>query len=572
MQRFQYTYLLHLLWLVIPLVGLVLFYFKWQKKIENQNFASSLLSQILPFRSLMQERVKLILFFLSVIFLIIAIANPQIGVKAEKIKGQGIDIMILLDVSNSMLAEDIQPNRITRSKYFISKFLDKLQHDRAGLILFAGSSYLQVPLTIDFTSIKMSLPIVDPVHFPSQGTNIGEAVNMAGQTLGLTESKSKAIVIITDGEDHDQEADAAIEAAKKNGIKVIAIGVGEESGAPIPIGNGEYKRDENGNVVMTAFNRKVLENLASIGGGSFYHLGQQGSIEEDLVAELNKMEGKDFEEFDFSAFNSYFYWFALVALILLFIEFVIPSIRIKQFFKNIASIALLLTLHFSAVAQKEEKGESMKNARTFIRKGNASYQNNNFEKAELNYRKAIALNAKSKAANFNLGNTLYNQQKFQESIDFYDKCVEKGEDKLAKARVYHNMGNAYFQANQLTEAIQAYENALKLHPGDLDTKFNLAMAKKQQKNKGGGGQNNQKQNQDKKDKKDNKDENKGGGGSPKPQEKPEDPKPEKLDGKSMTKEQAQRLLEALKNQEQNTQNKMEAKKPKPETKKGEKDW
>ena len=568
MQRFQHTYLLHLFWLLIPLAGLVIWYFRWQKKSESSTFNACILNHIIPYKNLIQERIKLGLFFFSLIILIIAIANPQIGVKGEKIKGQGLDIILLLDVSNSMLAEDIQPNRISRSKYFIAKFLDKLKHDRVGLILFAGSSYSQVPLTIDFTSIKMSLPIIDPTNFPSQGTNIGEAVDMAGKALGLTDSKSKAIVIITDGEDHDQEANAAIEAARKNGIKVFAVGVGEEQGVPIPVGNGEFKKDEEGNTVMTAFNRGMLENLASIGNGSFYHLGQQGNIEEDVIAELNKLEGKDFEEFDYSNFNSYFYWFALVVLFLLFMEFVIPTVDIDQFIRNITSISFLIILSLSLNAQTSE--EKQKNAsRTLIRKGNSNYQNNNFEKAELNYRKALVVHPKSRTANFNLANTLYSQQKFQESIDYYEKCVDKSDDKLSRARTYHNLGNAFFKANQVTEAIRAYENALKLNPSDMDTKYNLALAKKQQKNKGGGGKNNQQQNQDKKDNKEDKKNNSSGG---QPQEKPQNNKPEEKQGKGMDKEQAQHLLEALKNQEQNTQNKMEAKRPKPEAKKREKDW
>ena len=568
MQRFQHTYLLHLFWLLIPLAGLVIWYFRWQKKSESSTFNACILNHIIPYKNLIQERIKLGLFFFSLIILIIAIANPQIGVKGEKIKGQGLDIILLLDVSNSMLAEDIQPNRISRSKYFIAKFLDKLKHDRVGLILFAGSSYSQVPLTIDFTSIKMSLPIIDPTNFPSQGTNIGEAVDMAGKALGLTDSKSKAIVIITDGEDHDQEANAAIEAARKNGIKVFAVGVGEEQGVPIPVGNGEFKKDEEGNTVMTAFNRGMLENLASIGNGSFYHLGQQGNIEEDVIAELNKLEGKDFEESDYSNFNSYFYWFALVVLFLLFMEFVIPTVDIDQFIRNITSISFLIILSLSLNAQTSE--EKQKNAsRTLIRKGNSNYQNNNFEKAELNYRKALVVHPKSRTANFNLANTLYSQQKFQESIDYYEKCVDKSDDKLSRARTYHNLGNAFFKANQVTEAIRAYENALKLNPSDMDTKYNLALAKKQQKNKGGGGKNNQQQNQDKKDNKEDKKNNSSGG---QPQEKPQNNKPEEKQGKGMNKEQAQRLLEALKNQEQNTQNKMEAKRPKPEAKKREKDW
>jgi len=569
MQRFQYTYLLYFFWLILPLVALLVWYYRWRVQRIEKYFSILILDKIIPYRSLIQERVKIGLFFLSFVLLVIALANPQIGVKGEKIKGQGLDIMLLLDVSNSMLAEDIQPNRITRSKYFIAKFLDNLKHDRVGLILFAGNSYLQVPLTIDFTSIKMSLPTIDPSNFPSQGTNIGEAVVMAGKTLGLTESKSKAIIIITDGEDHDAEADAAIEEAKKNGIKVFSIGVGEEKGAPIPVGNGEYKKDANGQTVMTAFNRKMLENLASIGNGNFYHLGQQGNIEEDLIAELNKLEGKDFEEFDYSNFNSYFYWFALVVLILIFIEFLMPSLNFRQFMRNISIIGFLFLSSLHVNSQNKENLSQKRMAKKFIRQGNSNYQNNNFEKAELNYRKALAIEPNNRSANFNLGNTLYNLQKFQESIEAFEKCQDKGNDKLSRARVYHNIGNAYFKSNQLSECIQAYENALKLNPNDMDTKYNLALAKRQQKNNGGGGNNNQKQQNQKQDKKDNSSTN-----GQQRQEKPTESKSEpKIDNnKSMSKEQAQKLLEALKNQEQNTQNKMEAKKQKPEAKGNEKDW
>lgn len=564
--------MLNLLWLLLPLVGLIIWYYRWQRQTEANSFKTTILGHIIPFKNSFQIRTKLVLFFVSLILLIIAIANPQIGVKGEKIKGQGLDIMLLLDVSNSMLAEDINPNRISRSKLFITKFLDKLKHDRVGLILFAGSSYIQVPLTIDFTSIKMSLPIIDPNNFPSQGTNIGEAVGMAGKTLGLTDSKSKAIVIITDGEDHDREANAAIEDARKNGIKVFAIGVGEENGAPIPLGNGEFKKDDQGNTVMTAFNRSVLEKLASIGNGGFFHLGQQGNIEEDVVSELNKLEGKDFEEFDFSNFNSYFYWFALVVLFLLFIEFIIPDIDFNQFIKRAFSISFLLLFTASAQSQNNEAEKHKKTVKTLIRKGNSSYQNNNFQKSELNYRKALALQPKNRVANFNLGNSLYSQQKFQESVESFESCINKNDNKLSRARVYHNIGNAYFKSNQLAEAIKAYENALKLNPNDMDTKYNLALAKKQQKNKGGG-KNNQPKNQDKKDNKDNKDQKKDNTNEGQPQEKPEDSKQEERQpNKGMTKEQAQRLLEALKNQEQNTQNKMEAKKAKPDNKKSEKDW
>jgi len=559
----------------------VLWAIKWRKKSIELSFKSAIKEYIIPNHSLFNEKLKSILMLVAFVFLIIAIANPQLsGAKQEKVKGQGIDIMILLDVSNSMLAQDIQPNRLERSKLFISKLLDNLKHDRVGLIVFAGNSYLQVPLTIDFSSIKMSLPIIDPADIPSQGTNIGEAVELAEQSLGLTDSKNKAIVVITDGEDHDQNADNAIAAAKKNGIKVFAIGVGEEKGAPIPMGS-DYKKDENGQVIMTAFNRKMLEQLATIGNGSFYHLGQQSDIVEDVANGLNQIEGKEFEDFDFSNYTSYFYWFAIIALLLIAVEFMMPNIKWKQFVKNISVIAFMMLLSGqSAFSQSKDAEGNKEKARTYIRRGNSNFQNKKYQDAELNYRKAISLNPNNNTAKYNLGNALYQQQKYQEAAEQYQSSVEKNDDKLAKARAYHNLGNSYFKNNQLENAIKAYENSLKLNPSDMDTKFNLALAKKQQ-DKQGGGKNNQQQQQQqqsqgqqKQDDKGKGDDKKDGNGE-KPKEKEGDgnQQPEKKnDGKGMSKEQAQKLLEALKNQEQNTQNKVDAKKAKPEQKKNEKDW
>lgn len=576
MQRFQYPYLLGLILLVLPIIGLMIWHGKWKKSTINHFFKSSILERIIPNISPLNQKLKNGFLIATIVFLVIAIANPQIGTKQEKIKGQGIDIMILLDVSNSMLAQDIQPNRLERAKFFIGKLLDNLKNDRVGFVIFTGNAYLQVPITIDFTSIKMNLPMIDPTQIPSQGTNIGEAVDLAGKSLGLTDSKNKAIVIVTDGEDHDENANAAIETAKKNGIKVFAIGVGEEKGAPIPIGaNGEVKKDENGQPILTAFNRKMLEELAKIGNGSFYHLGQQSDIVENVASELAKIEGKEFEEFDFSNYNSYFYWFAIFALIFLLIEFIIPDINFKVFLNKFAVLILIIGLNsnlFSQVESKEAKANKEK-AKTYIRKGNSNFQNNKLQDAEVNFRKALNLNPKSNTAHYNLGNTLYQQQRYQEATEQYIASSEKNDDKISKAKSLHNLGNSYFKGNQLDKAITAYENALKLYPNDMDTKYNLALAKKKQDKKGGGQNNQQQQQQQPQDKKEDQKKDQQGKN---PEEKEGEGENEKDQpqnkNKSMNKDEVQRMLEALKNQEQNTQNKVDAKKAKPDQKKNDKDW
>lgn len=573
MQKFQYPNYLHLLWLLIPLVGLLVWYIRWRKTTMNSYFSPAIQPYIFQNLSRTLPTIKWVLLLLAFIFLIIGIANPQIGVKEEKIKGKGIDVMILLDVSNSMLAEDIQPNRLERSKLFISKLIDHLGHDRVGLVIFAGNSYLQVPLTIDYSAIKLNLPLIDPSSIPSQGTNIGEAVELAGASLGLTDSKHKAIVILTDGEDHDQNADAAIKEAKQNGIKVFAIGVGTEKGAPIPM-NGDYKRDESGNVITTAFNRKMLESLASIGNGSFYELGQQSDIVEEVSAGLKSIEGKDFEDFDFSNYNSYFYWFLLCALVLIVVEFILPNIQMNSFFKKIAPILILSCSISILTAQPKNEIEKKENSKSLIRRGNVQYQGKKYQEAELNYRKSLAENPKNNAtASYNLGNALYEQKKYKEAVESLSKSKAGFQDKSSLAKNYHNLGNAYFKENNLDSAIRYYENALKLQPSDLDTKYNLAMAKKQKKNQGGGGSNNQQQKNQQQQQQKESDQ-----GKPSDQKKdgdskdPADEKQEKPTPGQMSKEDAQKLLEALKNQEQNTQRKVDQQKQKPEQKKHEKDY
>lgn len=569
MQKFQYPQYLQLLWLLIPLVILIVWYIRWRDKTIKTYFGDQIRDIIFPNGSNLNRILKYILILGAVTMMIIGIANPQKGIKEEKVKGRGIDIMILLDVSNSMLAQDIQPNRLERSKLFISGLLDKLENDRVGLVIFAGNAFQQVPITMDYSALKINLPLIDPTSIPSQGTNIGEAVAMGQRALGLTQSQSKAIIVLTDGEDHDQSSEAAILEAKKNGIKVFAIGVGTTEGAQIPMGN-DVKRDESGNPVVSAFNQKMLENLAAIGNGSFYQLGMQSDITEEVVSKLKKIESKEFEEFDFSNYNSYFYWFLLIALILLFVEFVLPDVDFKTFLKK-SSLIIFITLSFSIVnAQTKDELAKKQKAQTFIRKGNVAYQNGKFQDAELNYRKSLAENSKNTTAKYNLANTLYEQKKYKESAELLETAKKEFQDKPSRARSLHNAGNAHYKGGDMKKAIKSYEDALKLNPSDAETKFNLAMAKKEKKNQGGGGQNKQKnQKQDQKkdgDKKENgqKQEDEGQDGN--------DPKPEMPKPGQMSRDEAQKLLDALKNQEQNTQKKVDQQRQKPEQKKHEKDW
>jgi Ca-activated chloride channel family protein len=436
---------------------------------------------------------KALFAILIFVILVVGMANPQLGTKKEKMQGKGVDCMILLDVSNSMMAQDIQPNRSERAKLFITKLLDKLQNDRVGLIIFAGEAYVQVPLTIDYSAIKMTMPFVSPASITSQGTSIGEAVALAEETLGNKDIQNKAIVVITDGEDHEKEAEEAIASAKKKGIKTFSIGVGEEQGAPIPMGNGENKKDEQGNEIKTAFNRKMLEELASIGNGSFYHLGQQSDIEDEVAHSIQEIEGKNFEEFFFSSYESYFYYFLIAVLLLVIIDFFMPEGTWHSLYRRQTMFLLCMVLIGNSAFGQDQIKDHKEELNKKIRQGNKNYETKNLPKAEIEYRKALQLSPKSQVANYNLGNSLYEQNKFQESKEYFAKSASLASDKMTKAKSYHNLGNALYKNNETDEAIKAYENALKLNPQDMDTKYNLALAKRKKKNNGGGGSKNQNQ-------------------------------------------------------------------------------
>lgn len=324
MNRFQHTIYLQWIWFLLPLFLMFVSYMMWRKKSLNQFATPNLMDLLAPEHAGTRHYIKFILAAIAFVLLMIGIANPQMGLKTEKVKRRGIDVMIALDVSNSMLAQDVKPNRLERAKLFISRFMEKLQNDRVGLIVFAGNAYQQVPLTTDYSTVKMYLPLINTKMVPSQGTAIGEAVSMAEGSFNQKDESHKALLIITDGEDHDSDAEDAIKEASEKGIHTFTIGVGEETGAPIPF-NNDFKRDEKGEVVMTKFNKEMLSKLASLGNGQFYQLAAGNEIVDGLINSLEKIESKELEDFQFADYESYFYWVLLLALVFMVAEFFISE-------------------------------------------------------------------------------------------------------------------------------------------------------------------------------------------------------------------------------------------------------
>ena len=285
---------------------------------------SALLEQLAPDVSFNKHLLKFILLTLAFEFIVIGFANPQVGTKQEKVKRNGIDVFMALDVSNSMLSEDVKPNRLMRAKNFVSNFIDELRNDRLGIIVFAGKAYMQMPLTVDYSAGRMYLKTINTSLVPTQGTNVAEAVNLARENFVKGENKSKALIVITDGEDNEGGVDEAIAEAVKEGVKVFTVGVGTDNGGPIPVGS-DFKRDESGNIVLSKMNPVMLRDLAAKGNGKYFQLGSGKDEIGAIFKELGRMNTKDFEELTFTDFDDQFQVCLLIAALLLIAEWFISE-------------------------------------------------------------------------------------------------------------------------------------------------------------------------------------------------------------------------------------------------------
>jgi Ca-activated chloride channel family protein len=319
MFRFEHTEYLWLLPAAIPAALLFILFYFWRKRAISKFGDRSLVLQLIPGYSSRKHILKFLLLLSAYCFIILGFANPQIGTKQEKIKREGIDVMIALDVSNSMMSEDLKPNRLDRARNFISNFIDKLSNDRLGMVVFAGNAYLQMPLTVDYSAARMYLRTINPGMVPTQGTNIAEAIGISMEGFIKGETSHKALIIITDGEDNEGGVDEEIAKATREGIKIFTVGVGSESGSPIPM-NNDFKRDENGNIILSKMNQQMLRDMAAKGSGKFYLLGSGNEETESLLKDLEGISTKKFEEMVFTDFNDQFQWVLIIAVILLVIE------------------------------------------------------------------------------------------------------------------------------------------------------------------------------------------------------------------------------------------------------------
>ncbi|MDY3783981.1 MAG: VWA domain-containing protein [Candidatus Cryptobacteroides sp.] len=320
------------LWLLlaVPLFPLIYALVRAGRRRRLRRFGDeALVRELMPSWSGAKGWVRICLYSLAFMMFVIGLARPQIGARLKEREAKGAEIMICLDVSNSMLAQDYSPDRLSRAKLAISRIVDRLQDDRIGLILFAGSSFVQLPITTDYVSAKMFLNSISTQSVPVQGTAIGDAVLTAAKSFSIQSEKSRAIIVITDGENHeDDPVDAARQAAEM-GIKVYTIGVGSLQGQPIPM-DGELLRDNDGNIVVTRLDEVTLRKMASEGNGAYIHAGNEEFGLNPIIDDIRRMEEEKFKSVVFEEYDEQYMYFFALALALFILEMLIGERRHKK--------------------------------------------------------------------------------------------------------------------------------------------------------------------------------------------------------------------------------------------------
>ncbi len=571
-----YLYLLA----VIPVMVLMMAWAEWRRRRNIKKLGDKqLINALMADASAKRRWIKFLLIQIIIALVVIMVARPQMGIKVSHEKRNGIEALICLDISNSMLATDVAPSRLQKSKMLIENLVDHFTKDKIGLIVFAGDAYVQLPITSDYVSAKMFLQNIEPSLIQTQGTNIGEAINLAANSFTQQENIGKAIIVITDGEDHEGGAMEAAKEASEKGYKVFILGIGNTTGAPIPVAGGGFLTDNTGNTVMTSLNEQMCKDIAAAGKGTYIHVDNTSAAQESLNNELSKMQKGDMESVVYSEFEEVYQWFGILAIILLILEVVISETA-NPFFKkfslykkrNVATLALILICSLSANAQNAD--------RHFIRQGNRTFHQNVQEspaKAEVLYRKALTANPNNSQAMYNLGCALLAQNKDSLAMEMFQASAKAETSKQRKAMSYHNMGVIMQKQQQYGPAIEMYKEALRLTPHDNETRYNLVLCQRQQKQNQNQNQNNQnQQNKNDKDKnKDNKDKNKDKDNKDKNQDKNKDDNKQNNDQKQpqqMSRENAEQLLQAAVQEEKATQQRLNKAMSQPRRRNIQKNW
>jgi tetratricopeptide (TPR) repeat protein len=550
MLQFQHPEYLFALAAIVPMVMLYLFVKQWKQKTEKKIGDPLLVKQLVKDYSPSKFLLKFIIVVAAFAILALALAGPRTPNGATNVNRSGIDVMIALDVSKSMLAQDIKPDRIGRARQLISKLIDKLSDDRIGIVVFAGKAYLQMPLTTDHAAAKMYLSSATPDVVPTQGTVIGEALKMCYAAFNTKEKKYRSVILISDGEDHDENAIKIAKSMADEGVMINTVGVGSPEGSTImDAATGELKKDQQGNLVITKLNEAELKTIAATGNGLYQTLSSADEVANSIEGQLKTLGTRSITENSSMMYRYFFQWLLVVAMLLLIVELFVSEKKkalkekkIKAVSPTVATAVLLLMfIPLLSFSQTKEK---------LIKKGNDAYDEKKYQEAAESYLKATAKDPANEKAFYNLGNALYKDKKAEESLSAYDAAILHSKNAIDKSAAWYNKGVVLQNDKKGAECIEAYKNALKLNPADEDARLNLQKALMQQKQ--------EQQKEDEKKKQQQKQQQNQKKDNPKPQPK-------------MTKKEAEEKLKALLQHEKNLQDKLrKADVASPE--KPEKDW
>ena len=508
----------------------------------------------MPNASRVRPTVKFCIVLVALALLIFAAARPQFGQNEHTEKRQGIEAIVALDISNSMLAEDVAPNRLERAKQMLSKLMDNMVNDKVGLVVFAGDAFIQLPITCDYVSAKMFLNTIKPELIKTQGTAIGQALSTSIRCFGEQSDASRAIILITDGENHEDDAVAVAKRAKEMGIQVLVVGIGKPEGSPIPMpGTNNFRKDRNGNVVVSKLNEEMCREIAQAGGGIYVRCDNSNTATKAIQKELDKLATQEIETQVYTDYNEQFQSFALIALLLLVIDYFIFNrknktvMRMDLFGDNKKLVvALMLLCSLPTFAQQEASD---------VRRGNREYRKQNFTEAEIDYRRGLDKNKNGYEAHYNLGDALFKQDKYADAqVEFETaaKMLDKKKDKERYAKAMHNIGNCTFAQQQYDKAVAAFQESLRANPSDNDTRYNLVKAMQmlqQQQQQQQQNQNQQQQQQDQQQQQQEQQQDQ------QDQQQQQQEQPQNDD--QMDKETAEQILQALEQDEQETQEKMQ---------------
>lgn len=473
MPEFQHIGLFILLAALPLLILLFIFSVRDRKnksaKIADHRLLNRLLSNSRPYI----RQLKFILLCISVVMLVIAAVNPRIPEGNNQIKRNGIDVMLAIDVSKSMLATDVKPSRLERAKQLSMRLIDRMSNDRIGIVVFAGKAYLQMPLTADHIAAKMYIGSANPAAIPTQGTITSSALKMAASAFNSEEKKYKALVLISDGEDHDDQAVQTAKELSKQGIVIYTVGIGSPRGATIPDEEtGAPKLDADGKIVVTKLNEDELRSIAAEAKGKYIFFQSADAAAEQILADLASMDKRTITDDSVTNFTSFAVYFLALAFLLVVIEFFISEK--KKGTLNIRSAAMIFILAFSTLhgtAQQKEK---------WVKEGNRYYHNKNYKEASGYYQKASANNPNLYEAYYNNGNANYRMGSFDESLEDYDKAIRLMTDSVQKSNAYYNKGVVLQSTQRLSDCIDAYKKALILNSKNDDARQNLQTALRQQ--------------------------------------------------------------------------------------------